>query len=563
MSKISRKTKSIVAIILAAIMILGMSFAYFTDYATTSTSGTAGTVAVSLDSDMNLLDADGHDILNPGDMRDAGFTVTNMGNKSIDVRTTIVLTTQSNSGQSLTFSGAADTQSEYDLYLRSDVEEIPGEGWKPKADAVPLQVKAIDADTITYQPAIYSLNGNSDRYTEVETIDGINAFSQTNDYVLIFKGESGNEWQNSIVSIDVLVEAKQHENTSAGWDIVAQENVATGAINQSAVKGENVITSNSTIPTYVTVTAKDKNGQDIQMASSVVEGTEKEELLNSLDESNLVAAEDIDLIINVEASEFDGTVNATFDVSSIANPGDTVAIYHYDEAAGEWEYITTAVVDANGTVSGDFTSFSPVAFDVIEDEVDIEDPVDNTGWGWIEFLDVDGNLITDCEVQISIVTESDAHLISAYAEKDGRIWIPESDIARFEQLQNAEDSYGPASISCEFGSQYIMFFAGQTEYTVQLQPANPPVFPGDVTVTVIDNNGNPVPDAMVTLYANDLWIQAYEVNENGIAVIPGYMLDREGPFKVSVYSNELQIFEVEKAFISDLNPVSVEVILGA
>lgn len=182
---------------------------------------------------------------------------------------------------------------------------------------------------------------------------------------------------------------------------------------------------------------------------------------------------------------------------------------------------------------------------------------------WIEFLDVDGNLITDCEVQISIVTESDAHLISAYAEKDGRIWIPESDIARFEQLQNAEDSYGPASISCEFGSQYIMFFAGQTEYTVQLQPANPPVFPGDVTVTVIDNNGNPVPDAMVTLYANDLWIQAYEVNENGIAVIPGYMLDREGPFKVSVYSNELQIFEVEKAFISDLDPVSVEVILGA
>ena len=334
MSKISRKTKSIVAIILATIVVFGCSFAYFSDYAATSTSGTAGTVAVSLDSDVNLLDANGNDILNPGDMRDAGFTVTNEGNKSIDVRTTIVLTTQSNSGQSLTFSGATDVQSEYDLYLRSDVEEIPGEGWKPKTDAVPLQVKAIDGDTITYQPAIYSLNGNSDRYNEVETIDGINAFSQINDYVLIMKGEAGNEWQNSIVSIDVLVEAKQHENTSAGWDIVAQENVATGAINQSAVKGENVITAGGTVPTYVTVTAKDENGQDVQMASTVVEGAEKEELLTSLGESGLVNAEDVDLIINVEASEFDGTVNATFDVSSIASAGDTVAIYHYDEAAG-------------------------------------------------------------------------------------------------------------------------------------------------------------------------------------------------------------------------------------
>lgn len=558
MNRISKKTKSVVAILLAAIMVLGMSFAYFSDYATTSTSGTAGTVAVSLDSGINLLDANGKDIINPGDLRDAGFTVTNEGNKSIDVRSTIVLTTQSNSGQSLTFSGAADVQSEYDLYLRSDIEEIPGEGWKPKTDAVPLQVKAIDGDTITYQPAIYSLNGNSDRYNEVETIDGINAFSQTNDYVLIMKGEAGNEWQNSVVSIDVLVEAKQHENTSAGWDIVAQENIASGAINQSAVKGENVITAGGIVPTYVTVTAKDENGQDIQMASTVVEGAEKEELLNSLDESNLVAAEDVDLIINVEASEFNGTVNATFDVSSIASAGDTVAIYHYDEAAGEWEYITMAVVDENGTVSGDFSSFSPVAFDVIEYELDRD------GLGWIKLLDVDGNLVTNREIQISIVTESDSHMVQTEADRYGYILIYKTDIAKFAQLQNAEDSYGPASLSCELGSQYIMFFEGQTKYIAQLQPtSNPPVFPGDVTVTVIDNNGNPVPDAMVTLYANDLWIQAYEVNENGIAVIPGYMLDREGPFKVSVYSNELQIFEVEKAFVSDLDPVSVEVILDA
>lgn len=238
-----RKSLKLISAVLAIVLVIGCSFAYFTDYATEQATGTAGTVAMSMDSNINLLDADGQDIINPGDMRDGSFTVTNEGNKSIDVRTTIVLTTESNNdGVDLTFSGDAANQSEYDLYLRDDVELVEGKGYMPKADAQPLQVKSVDGNKITYIIPEYSLNGNSDKYDEVESIDGVDAFANTYDFVMVMKGAAGNEWQNSSVQIDVLVEAKQHENTGAGWDIVAQETVTHGAISQSAVKAETVIT---------------------------------------------------------------------------------------------------------------------------------------------------------------------------------------------------------------------------------------------------------------------------------------------------------------------------------
>ena len=235
-----------VSVILVLALLLSCTFAWFTDSAVFEANGTAGTVAVSLDSDINLLNPEGKDIINPGDMRDSGFTVTNEGNKSIDVRTTIALTVQSETHPDLVFTGDGTTQSEYDLYNRNDVEFIEGEGWKPKDGAQPLQVKSIDQDVITYVIPQYSLNGNSDKYDEVETIDGVTEFKHLHDYVFIMKGDAGNAWQKSVVQIDVLVEAKQHENTSGGWDIVAQEQITTGNITQSTVKGENVITQNGT-----------------------------------------------------------------------------------------------------------------------------------------------------------------------------------------------------------------------------------------------------------------------------------------------------------------------------
>ena len=229
--KKNKNLKGFICMALALVMVLGSSFAYFTDRADTSASGTAGTVGVDLTSDINLLDEDGKDILNPGDLRDGSFGVENTGNKSIDVRTTIVLTS------SVAMDKTA-AQAEYELYLKDDVEFVEGKGWMPKDGAQPLEVRSISEDgkTITYNLPDYILNGNEDFGDDKREIEeGITTDSHDNDFVLIFKAGSSNDFQDSVVTIDVLVEAKQHRNTGAGWDIVAQESYVSGAINQNAV----------------------------------------------------------------------------------------------------------------------------------------------------------------------------------------------------------------------------------------------------------------------------------------------------------------------------------------
>ena len=138
MTKKTNFPKRALCAVLVLVMLMGASFAYFSDYATTQVTGTAGTVAIAMDSDINLLNDEGMDILNPGDMRDGSFDITNMGNKSIDVRTTIALTALDHEGNALNFTGSETEQSEFDLYLASDVEYVEGEGYKPVAGATPL-----------------------------------------------------------------------------------------------------------------------------------------------------------------------------------------------------------------------------------------------------------------------------------------------------------------------------------------------------------------------------------------------------------------------------------------
>ena len=58
----NRKLTHALAGVLAAILLFTCTFAYFSDTATTQSKGTAGTVALSIDSDINLLDANGKDI---------------------------------------------------------------------------------------------------------------------------------------------------------------------------------------------------------------------------------------------------------------------------------------------------------------------------------------------------------------------------------------------------------------------------------------------------------------------------------------------------------------------
>ena len=235
MNKTAKRNLKIGAGVAALAFTIGGSFAYFTDYADTSASGTAGTVDITLDATgIVLTDELGQDILNPGDMRAVSYSVTNDGNKSIDVRTTITVTS------SVAMNKEAD-QAEFEIYKLADVELVEGEGYKPVEGAMPLAVKSISEDgkVITYKPADIILNGTGDiRETEADVLtSGTNVTvseagdSVAFDYVLVFKGEASNDFQAATVSIDLLVEAKQHRNTGAGWELVAEDGYTVDAAN--------------------------------------------------------------------------------------------------------------------------------------------------------------------------------------------------------------------------------------------------------------------------------------------------------------------------------------------
>lgn len=228
MQKSTKKGMRLIAVALALVMAIGGSLAYFTDSASTNQSGTAGTVDVELDgSGINLLDEDGKQILNPGDLRDVYFTVSNKGNKSVDIRTTITLTSSIGMAQ--------NGQAEFEIYKLGDVEFVDGEGWKPVAGAEPLQIRSISDDgyTITYAIPEYILNGNEelpDMQREIEPDVAVDAdpYFDVSDggsiadskYVLVFKTASDNNYQEANVTLNVKVEAKQHRNTEAGWELV-------------------------------------------------------------------------------------------------------------------------------------------------------------------------------------------------------------------------------------------------------------------------------------------------------------------------------------------------------
>ena len=226
--------KRLSILLLTFTLLIGGTFAYFNNTTTLTARGSAGSVEIELDNKIDLYSADEYDILAPGDARSAEFELINKGNKSIDVRTTIALTVNSDTCD-LSFTGDSTTQSEYDLYKKDDIEWVDGYGYVPKEGAKPVSVKTVEGNVIYYAVEEYSLNGNSELYSEVETVNRTGSFKHLYDYVLLLKSDIHEDWQSSYVTIDIVVEAKQHENTQAGWDIVKKETITQGSITTEAV----------------------------------------------------------------------------------------------------------------------------------------------------------------------------------------------------------------------------------------------------------------------------------------------------------------------------------------
>ena len=219
---------------IAATLLVGTT-AYFTDRVSTNATATAGTVTLALDAstlESAMLDADGKDILNPGDQRVINYGLTNTGNKSVDVREKIVLT-------STVAMDKDAAQAEFEIYNAADVKFVDGRGYMPNEGAQPLAVRSISDDgmQITYNIPEYVLNGNEDFGDEGREIeDGITTDSNDGAYILVFKGASSNAFQGAGVTIDILAEAKQHRNTDESlWAEIATETVSFGGVDVSVV----------------------------------------------------------------------------------------------------------------------------------------------------------------------------------------------------------------------------------------------------------------------------------------------------------------------------------------
>ena len=228
--KTNKKT-GVIALALALALILGCTLSLFTDRANLGVTGTSGTVDIILTPDVELTDSNGKDILNPGAARKVNFSIKNSGNKSVDLREFIKLTcsvpmTETNG------------RCELELYKTTDVEVNSDGLTVPKANAAPLTVRSLSQDgkTITYEIPIVTLDGNHNtplgNYETEPEANGLDTLDEQ--YTLIFSKNAGMAFQAATVTIEKMVDAKQHRNTAAapssdtmgettGWETVGLE----------------------------------------------------------------------------------------------------------------------------------------------------------------------------------------------------------------------------------------------------------------------------------------------------------------------------------------------------
>lgn len=216
-----RKITSILLLIAMILTLIVGSLAYFTDRATTDATATAGTVAINLDDEIdfdNISEAyastNSVDFFSPADIRTVKYTVKNVGNKSIDVKETLVLSVYDKNGDPLNVSDTV--QSELDIFDIEDIEGTEENGFFAIEGKTPITVKTVADNVITYNREVYTLNGNEefgDMFREIE--DDITTDKRLSDMCLLFYHETGNDFQECVVKLDLIVEAKQHRNTSA------------------------------------------------------------------------------------------------------------------------------------------------------------------------------------------------------------------------------------------------------------------------------------------------------------------------------------------------------------
>jgi len=233
----SKKTLLAVLLLLAAVaIIIAVALAFFSDTATGTLTGTAGTLGIEMDA----IDATQYyskegvaysqtfdpTNMNPGDYILINFDVTSLGSKSAWVRAELgeidftVDPRNENTPPDLTAVtnmfklyavptasiGAGEDYATVDAYMKALLQGTSGEIAAAKALLVPA---ATNSD-----PEILSGTEEDDGEAVV-----------TMQYILAFDSTAGNEFQGITVDFDVIVKAMQYRNnTTPVWTSVAEAN---------------------------------------------------------------------------------------------------------------------------------------------------------------------------------------------------------------------------------------------------------------------------------------------------------------------------------------------------
>lgn len=277
MNKKTMKRMGAMLLCLAMVCTMSGVFAYFTDRAEVSASVTGGTVGIDENATENWLSQiqDGPqdlDNINPGDSRSLAFTVTNTGNKAIDVRHTMKLSVVDAKGKAKELSVGPDIMGEnmlqFDIFKASDVVAMSNAnnnaGYVLKDGAAPVfSSDSVAAATKMGASRTVDLkNGVVTYYFADSILDGVGANAETGyakaehvetsmastdamlagttavdyDYVLIFRDTTLNDFQGCKLHLELVVEAKQHLNTKSSWEnieTVAYDMVVSGVSEQN------------------------------------------------------------------------------------------------------------------------------------------------------------------------------------------------------------------------------------------------------------------------------------------------------------------------------------------
>lgn len=258
-----KRINKILAGAMALCLMVG-TFAFFTDRVEQNASVTGGKVGITADATDNWTNQlqDGPqklDNINPGDSRSLAFTVTNTGNKAVDVRHTIKLTVVDANGKAKAMTMGEDVAKtnmlQFDIFKASDVTKMSktnnNAGYEIKEGATPVfsiatmddttkmgvkrDISAIDKGIVSYYFADSVLDGvgtaKETGYAVAEQVDtelaatdaalvGEGKTAVKYDYVLIFRDTTLNDFQGCKITAELVVEAKQHLNTKSSWENV-------------------------------------------------------------------------------------------------------------------------------------------------------------------------------------------------------------------------------------------------------------------------------------------------------------------------------------------------------